>query len=182
MKELRLKRKDGKLITGYIKLLDESYIDKIVELQHEIIEGLENKDLYADSGRENFLISLRGFGKVIGCVTEDDELIALGVYANYKDDKENYGYDMNLNKEEILKVGQIESTVVRKPYRGNGLQRIICEIIEEISRKNGDKIIGATVAPENLYSLNNFIKEGYEIVIEKIKYGNYRRYILKKVL
>lgn len=180
MRVLQIRRKDNKLVNVTLKELDNSYIDAIVELQQDIISGLDNKELYADSGRESFLECIKEKGKVIGCVTEDNYLIALGVYASYGYDEENYGYDFGFKEEELLFVGQIESTVVRSEYRGNKLQKIICEVLEEFAVNDKKKYIGATVSPKNKYSLDTFISRGYEIVDEKIKYGEFNRYILRK--
>lgn len=179
MKELILKRKDGKVFNGEIKVLNEGHIDQIMNLQKEIINGLEIRELYADSSKESFIECIKNKGKILGCFV-NNELIAMGVYIKYKYDHENYGYDLGLEGEDLLKVGQIESTIVREDYRGNKLQKIICDLIEVLAQKDNLKIIGATVSPINKYSLNTFINSGYTIEDEKIKYGGYRRYILKK--
>ena len=41
-------------------------------------------------------------------------------------------------------------------------------------------MIAATVAPENIYSLNTFIKREYKIMADKLKYGGLRRYVVMK--
>ena len=51
---LKLKRKDGVEVQAELKELNMSYLDKIMELQKIIIDGLENKELYADTEREEF--------------------------------------------------------------------------------------------------------------------------------
>ena len=112
----------------------------------------------------------------------DDEIIAMGVYAKKGYDKGNYGYDIELKGEELLNVGQIESTVVREEYRGNKLQRIICEELEKIAIENNTKIVCATASPYNEFSVNTFKSLGYEIKKDKIKYGGLRRYVLVKEL
>lgn len=141
---LNLKRKDGIEVKAELKVLNISYLDKIMELQKIIIDGLENKELYADTEREEFEEYIKKNGKILGCVTEDDELIAMGVYAKKGYDKSNYGYDIGLENEELLKIGQIESTVVKEEYRGNKLQKIICEELEKIAVKEDTKILCAT--------------------------------------
>lgn len=177
---LRLKRKDEVEVKAELKELTISYLDKIMELQKIIIDGLENKELYADTEREEFEEYIKKNGKILGCVTEDDELIAMGVYAKKGYDKSNYGYDIVLDNEELLKVGQIESTVVKEAYRGNKLQKIICEELEKIAVKEDVKILCATASPYNEFSVNTFKSLGYEIKQDKLKYGGLRRYVLAK--
>lgn len=179
---LNLKRKDGIEVKVELKVLNISYLDKIMELQKIIIDGLENKELYADTEREEFEEYIKKNGKILGCVTEDDELIAMGVYAKRGYDKSNYGYDIGLENEELLKIGQIESTVVKEEYRGNKLQKIICEELEKIAVKEDTKILCATASPYNEFSVNTFKSLGYEIKKDKLKYGGLRRYVLAKII
>ena len=179
---LNLKRKDGIEVKVELKVLNISYLDKIMELQKIIIDGLENKELYADTEREEFEEYIKKNGKILGCVTEDDELIAMGVYAKKGYDKSNYGYDIGLENEELLKIGQIESTVVKDEYRGNKLQKIICEELEKIAVKEDTKILCATASPYNEFSVNTFKSLGYEIKKDKLKYGGLRRYVLAKII
>ena len=51
---LKITRKDGVEVEVELKELDLSYLDKIMDLQKIIIDGLENKELYADTEREEF--------------------------------------------------------------------------------------------------------------------------------
>lgn len=179
--QIKVKRKDGIEKVAKIKELDLSYLDEIVNLNEDILKSLENKELYARTERDEFYEYLTSKGRVIGCIV-DKKLIAMGVYGALKSDKRNYGYDLDMNKDEILTVCQIECTVVSKEFRGNKLQKKICQVIEEIAKKEKMKIISATASPINSYSVNTFLSLGYEIYKEKEKYGGLRRYILKKEL
>lgn len=183
MNKIILKKKDSNSVQAELKELDLNYIDKIIELENKIYAGLSNKDFYACSSKEEYQEILNGKGKIIGCVsTEEDELIAMGVYIQYGYNEHNYGYDIDIQGEELLKVGQVESTIVHEKYRGNGLQNMICKILEDICINSGMKYICATVAPQNNYSVNTFIKLGYNVIAEKLKYGGLNRYILMKNL
>ena len=79
---LKLKRKDGVMVDTQLIELKLSDIDKIMELQEAIINGLENKEIYAETEKDEFEEYLNGKGKVIGYVTSDHELIAMGVYVS----------------------------------------------------------------------------------------------------
>jgi ribosomal protein S18 acetylase RimI-like enzyme len=181
MEKMILKRRDGSNIEAELKELDLSYINKIMKIQNDIYEGLLNKDFYFCSEQEEFENIINGKGKIFGITAdENNELIAIAVYVEYGYDEENYGYDIQIKGEELLKVGQIESTIVAENYRGNKLQKKLCEQLEKTARDSGIKYICATVAPENKYSLNTFMELGYKISIEKLKYGGLRRYVLVK--
>ncbi|OOM71858.1 acetyltransferase (GNAT) family protein [Clostridium puniceum] len=181
MKKLILKKKDGTNLEVELKLLDLTYIDKIMEIQQKIYDGLENKDFYSCSEKEEFVDTINGKGKILGCVSlESNELIAMGVYIEYGYEDHNYGYDIEIKGEELLSVGQIESTVVLEEYRGNKLQKIICEIIEQMGKDAGMKYMCATAAPNNRFSVNTFENLGYSVMADKLKYGGLRRYVLMK--
>lgn len=179
---LRLKNKNGNIVNAKYKELDLSYIDQIIELQEIIMQDLDDKQLYAPTEREEFIEYFQKGAKIIGYLNEEEELIAMAVYIKKGYDKGNYGYDLDLEGENLLKVGQVESTVVRSDYRGNGLQRILCEKIEDIAKNEKVKLLTSTASPYNKYSVNTFEKLGYKIKKEKIKYGGLRRYVLAKEL
>lgn len=180
-RDIIINKKDGSNVEAIIKLLDMTYIDKIAKLEKNIYNMLENKDFYCCASKDNFIETISNNGKIVGCVIkETDELVSIGAYISYGYNEHNYGYDLKIEGQELLKVGQIESTIVSPEYRGNGLQNTICGILEDISKEHGDKIIAATVYPENIYSLNTFMKRGYKIAADKLKYGGLRRYVVMK--
>ena len=91
----------------------------------------------------------------------------------------NYGYDLDFTREELLRVAQMDTAAVYPAYRGRGLQKILMEkAAEEISRTPG-RILLTTVHPDNVYSLNNILKQGYSIA-KKVEKYNSVRYILRK--
>lgn len=179
---LKLKNKSGNIVNARYKILDLNNIDEIIELQEIIINGLEDKQLYAPTEREEFINYFKNGGKIIGYVDEEDTLIAMAVYVKKGYEKGNYGYDLGLEGDLLLNVAQVESTVVRSDYRGNGLQRILCKKIEDIAKEDKIKILTSTASPYNKYSVDTFEKLGYEIKKDKIKYGGLRRYVLAKEL
>lgn len=181
-KKLKVKRIDNNIIEVEMKILNLSYIEKIMELQEEIVEGLEDKQLYASTEKNEFMKYINNEGIILGLVTEEDELIAMGVYVAKGYDKKNYGYDLGIMGKELLKVGQIESTVVKNEFRGNRLQKIICEELEKLAREKGNTILTSTASPYNKFSVNTFLNLGYEIKIEKVKYGGLKRYVMMKEL
>lgn len=177
---LKLKNKSGNIVNIKYKILDLSYIDKIMELQDKIMEDLEDKQLYAPTDKEEFVECIVKNGKIIGCLDENEDLIAMGAYVKKGYSNGNYGYDLGIEGEMLLNVAQVESTVVRSDYRGNGLQKMLCEKIEEIAKNEKVKILASTASPYNKYSVNTFEKLGYKIKKDKLKYGGLRRYVLAK--
>lgn len=180
MNHFKLKDKNGDLVEARITELSIQYIDKIIELQDCIYEFLDDKQLYSKSTRDEFIETLNSKGKIIGVLVNENELIAIGVFIKNGYDEHNYGYDINIKGDELLKVGQIESTIVLPRFRGNKLQKLICKYLEKIAKDNSIEILCATASPYNKFSVNTFLDLGYEIKADKLKYGGLRRYVLVK--
>ena len=179
---IQAKRKDGELVKLALKRLTFEDIDQIMALQDEIVEGLEDKQLYVPSGREEIQSHFSTEGVLLGYVTEENELAALAIYLKRGYSPSNYGYDVELEGEELLKVGQVDTVLVKADYRGNNLQYRMCSLLEEIAKEKQTPILCATASPYNTFSVNNFLKLGYEVKKDKLKYGGLRRYILMKSL
>ena len=94
-------------------------------------------------------------------------------------DSYNYGYDLSLSQEELLQVVHMDTAAVHPDYRGLGLQRKMVELAEQSLRGNGRRILLSTVHPENQYSLNNMLKQGYQIQKRIEKYDS-ERFVLRK--
>lgn len=181
--KVQLKNKEkNTLENGVIRLVKNDELDKVMDLQDKVIEWLPNKDLYYPTSKESIMRFTGEMGEIVGCFNENNELIGMGVYCKLGKDKENYGYDINISGDDLLKVAQVESTIVHKAYRGNKLQVKICGIIEDLAKKENMNLIMSTVSPDNPHSLNSFIKREYKIEKEKEKYGGLRRCILSKKL
>lgn len=91
----------------------------------------------------------------------------------------NYGYDLELCEEELLQVIHMDTAAVHPDYRGFGLQSRMVHMAEQELSKRGSRILLSTVHPENRFSLNNMLKQGYAIQKRVGKYGS-ERYILRK--
>ena len=72
--------------------------------------------------------------------------------------------------------------LVREAYRGLGLQRKLIREVEKIARERGFNILCTTVAPNNSFSINNFLKEGYVYAKTELKYGGLERNLYYKLL
>ena len=96
-------------------------------------------------------------------------------------DAHNYAAFMGIPREEWDGWANADSAIVHPDYRGNGLQRKLLEAALGLLRP-GIVGIGATVSPENQYSLNNALASGFEIVCRREMYGGYDRYLLAKKL
>lgn len=97
-------------------------------------------------------------------------------------DADNMGYDAGLPAGELPLVAHMDSVAVLPEYRGHRLQRRLMEAAEKELKERGFWYLMCTVHPDNCYSRNNVIGQGYESVTVKEKYGGHVREIfLKKI-
>lgn len=94
-------------------------------------------------------------------------------------DSYNYGYDLGFTDVQLREVIHMDTAAVHWDYRGLGLQGKLVQMAEATLCGQGRKILLSTVHPENVYSLNNMLKQGYQIQKRVKKYGS-ERYILRK--
>ena len=91
----------------------------------------------------------------------------------------NYAAFLGIPPAEWEHWANADSAVVHPDWRGNGLQCRLLEAALPLLRP-GITAIGATVSPENRYSLNNALACGFAIAARREMYGGYDRYLLVK--
>ncbi len=92
---------------------------------------------------------------------------------------ENYGHDLELPREELMHVVNMDTAAVHPDYRGMGLQKKLMQMAEQELLQTGRKILLCTVHPDNHHSLKNVLDQGYTIQAKRSKYGSVR-YLLRK--
>jgi len=149
---------------------------------HPIIkDNLQNKDEFYFDNYDFYKHHLDKGGKILGCYV-NDTLIAYGVLIFPGFDNDNLGYDLKVDKYELLKVAHLDSVAVHPNYRGNKLQYQLFSLLEKVALGKNYKHLCATVSPTNKFSLNNLLKLGLKIQFETEKYGGKSRLILYKAL
>lgn len=149
----------------------------IFDLMKSVYDNLDDKTLFFCDDLEYVKshIEKEGFGVK---AQWEGKLVASLIVRFPGDAEDNLGRDVGI--EEIHKVAHIESVVVDKEYRGNGLQNKMIKFAEDRLKQIGYTYIMATVSPDNKHSLGNFERNGYEVMNIKEKYGGLRRAILLK--
>lgn len=95
---------------------------------------------------------------------------------------ENMGYDCDIPEDELPYVAHMDTAVADPQYRGHGLQKKLMELAEHDLKKAGYHYLCCTVHPDNQYSKNNVLRQGYQIMTTKEKYQGYLRHVFLKKL
>ncbi len=154
-------------------------IENVIQLFQIIREEMEHKEWFYLDPPEDIREMMKN-GTMQLWVAMDRERI-IGAFDLLIPGMEpyNYGYDLNFSQDELRKAVNMDTAAVHPDYRGMGLQRKLVRMGETSLAGTGHRILLCTVHPENRFSLQNVLKQGYEIQKETAMYGSVR-YILRK--
>lgn len=157
-----------------VEIITNDRLDEVICFQKDIIDNMENKEFFCPLTKEEFLVAINGRDNVY-FLKFNDEVIGLFVATCDIDDViSEYQLDNN-------NVMLIDSIMISENYRGRGLQRKILNYLEIRAKElNVDSLV-ATVHPDNIYSLNNFLVEGYQIINRLKIHGGPRCIVYKEV-
>lgn len=151
----------------------------ILALIKGVYAGIPDKTWFALDEDEDFIRNLErtGFGLT---AFVDGELAGIFIARCTELGDGNLGHYLQLQPEELVKVAHMDVAMVRKEYRGLGIQKQLMEKAEEILMEQGYCYLMGTAHPDNVYSVNNFGKLGYRLVVKTLKYGGLPRCVFCK--
>lgn len=170
---------EGEIQLGYVKVEEAKHI---YSLMRQVQKGMGDPSLFVCDDLEYVLEHVNKKGFIVKAENSARELVASFLIRYPKLEEDNLGYDLGFSSEKLEEVAHMESVVVREDYRGSGIQQKMLQYAEKRIREDGYRYCMATVAPGNVFSKSNFLKQGYECKLTKLKYGGKERDILLKVL
>lgn len=163
----------------------------LISIMEEVTAGLTNREWFIDDDADyirahigHVPVNGEDCGFTLKAVTRIDgkEVVAGFFMVDFPGAGErNLGHHIGLKEDGLARVAHMDSVVILPQFRGHRLQFRLIGAAEEVLQSETDYTIWmATVHPDNRYSLCNVQAHGYEVVAEAVKYGGYRRYVLKK--
>ena len=160
-------------LSDFKEVSDNVNLDEYLFLYNYVRDNMEHKEWLGTFSREEIEDILKIGGKI--WMYYDDKTPVCSVFyippSNKALRKHNVEYDESIT-------GSLGPIMVRKEYVGNGLQRQMLNIINEYNKSIGKTHMFTKVHSENIYSLDNILKDGYKIVDE---YKNERGYMIALV-
>lgn len=151
----------------------------IIDLNEAIYAALPDKSVLRHNSPEMIASCLEEPNVTLG-VWDGDLLVAIGMLYVPQCIEEDHFHDLDLQGD--YKSANQKLFLVRDRYRGLGLQRILIREVEKTAIARGYNLLCTTVAPNNDFSINNFLKEGYVYAKTEMKYGGLVRNLYYKVL
>ncbi len=153
-------------------------IDKIVDLQSQILEKLQSKGVYIfqPNSRKEIEKSLKN-GDSVGFFDENREILAYCSIIKNPMLEENLVLDLIDQVEIDSNVLVFDTVFVSEKARGKGFQIRFIESAIKIAKAKKKSGIIATVHPDNKTSKNNFLKMNFKVLSTRKKYDSVRNYM-----
>ena len=156
-----------------------SDLQAVIDLNETIYVALPDKTILRHNSPEMIASCLEEPNVTLG-IWDGEVLVAVGMLYVPQCMEEDHFHDLGLEGE--YHSANQKLFLVREGYRGLGLQRKLIREVEKIAMARGYDLLCTTVAPNNNYSINNFLKEGYVYAKTEEKYGGLVRNLYYKVL
>ena len=156
-----------------------SDLQTVIELNETVYAALSDKSVLRHNSPEMIASCLQEPNVTLG-IWDDNLLVAIGMLYVPQCIEEDHFHDLGLQGD--FRSANQKLFLVREGYRGLGLQRRLIREVEKIAVERGFNLLCTTVSPNNAFSINNFLKEGYVYAKTEMKYGGLERNIYYKVL
>lgn len=154
-------------------------LSTILNLQETIFQGLDNPSILRRNTKEIFAQCLEESNCTIGVY--DGEKMA-GVIILVEPSGGETDLRKNLKCHTVENAADFKLVMIRKEYRGLGLQHSLMWVLEKIAYQKGYKYLCVSVSPDNPYSRRNIINSGYEFDHQEVLYGGLEREVYVKKL
>ena len=148
-------------------------------LQNEVRAAMPHPEQFVPDTQENITAYL-AHDLCLG-VFDGARLGAYFILRYCGQSEHNYAAFLGIPQAEWDHWAKADSAVVHPDWRGNGLQRAMLEAALPLLPPQITHL-GATVSPDNSYSLRNAQAGGFVIRCRREMYGGYDRYLLEKQL
>ena len=175
--DLTFKNKENKEINLHYRKLWPRDIKACLTLQKEIVDKLDDSELFVPTTEEEFFESYL----VDYCygLFDKNQLVALALVVLNRKDARNLANDNNRDYKDCLTFDSIQ---VKEEYRGYGIHNFFLNETNKIADLTNAKYVLATVSPKNKFSEDNFIKNDYKISKTTIKYNLTRDIVEKEII
>ncbi len=155
---------------------DKIDVDKYIEYRENVKKEMKEPDWLGDFSKDDILYMLDNNSKIWMYFKDEEFICSMMLIPSTKKDLNKFGIDLDFN--EVVDYGPM---FVNPKYVGNSLQYQMLKELDEYSSNKGYKYAISTVHPNNIYSINNLIKDGFELVGNRIFTRGERNIYYKKL-
>lgn len=155
---------------------DKIDVDKYIEYRENVKKEMKEPDWLGDFSKDDILYMLDNNSKIWMYFKDEEFICSMMLIPSTKKDLDKFGIDLDFN--EVVDYGPM---FVNSKYVGNSLQYQMLKELDEYSSNKGYKYAISTVHPNNIYSINNLIRDGFELVGYRIFTRGERNIYYKKL-
>lgn len=167
-------------MTEFITAREEDF-PEILQIIGEIYRELPNKEWFSLDEEEVLVRYMKEEGFALKALC-DGALAGVFIVRTHHLGEENLGYDLGFSDQQRERAAHMEIAMVKKQWRGQGLQQRMMRECEDILKEQGYCYLLGTAHPENQASVKSFLKLGYQHKKTKEKYGGLLRGVFCKEL
>ena len=151
------------------------------EIVNKVDQGMNVPEWFVAESYEEFDFWMNEERGILYLAVDEDENVGAMFFAILPGlHPDNLGYDLNMEEEQLKLCAMMDTAAVLPGVRGHHLQYELMQHAEADLREMGYKYLLCTVHPENVFSRSNVMKQGYEKLLTKEKYGGFLRDIWMK--
>lgn len=151
-------------------------IDEYIEFRESIKENMEKPEWLGDFSKEDLIFLLNNKSKIWMYYKDFEPVCSMMLIPS--DEKSLNKAEINLDYQVAASYGPM---MVNPDFVGNGLQYQMLKEIDKYSKEIGFEYAETTVHPDNIYSINNLIKDDFKLVNTKTYKRGIRNIYLKKL-
>ena len=160
-----------------LKCIDENInLDEYISFRENVKTHMEHPEWLGDFTKEDLTFLLNNDSKIWIYYLKDEPICSMMTIPSR--DKDLKKFEIDLNYKEVIDYGPI---FVNFNYVGNGLQYQMIKFIDNYSKKKGYKYAIVTIHPDNLYCINNFLKDEFMLINTKEFTRGIRNIYIKKL-
>lgn len=137
-------------------------LDEYISFRSYVKEHMEHPEWLGDFTKEDLKIMLKKNSKIWIYYLNSVPVCSMMLIPTDKKSLDKFGVYLAL--EEVVDYGPM---MVHPEYVGNGLQYQMLQAIDAYSIANGYKYAVGTIHPDNIYSINNLLKDEFKLMGQK---------------
>lgn len=137
-------------------------IDNYIVFRDSVKENMCNPEWLGDFSKDDLIYMLNNNSKIWIYYLNDEPVCSMMLIPS--NEKVLSKFDLDLNPDDVIEYGPM---FVNPKYVGKGLQFQMLKELDKYSLSLGYKYAISTVHPDNVYSINNIIKDEFVNIDEK---------------
>lgn len=151
-------------------------VDEYIEFRECVKEKMIHSEWLGDFSKEDLVNLLNNNSKIWIYYLDKEPVCSMMLIPS--DEKALSNFKLDLDYREVADYGPM---FVNPKYVGNGLQYQMLQVLDEYCINNKYKYAASTIHPDNVYSINNLVKDGFECKNTKEFKRGIRNIYLKKL-